>query len=129
MTALTHELASGAPERVRASAGARVRLLHWLARLLRVPLAPAVDLASTAVDGKVEYACMVSTGEASDAGLVAGMNDAGDLGWEVFLVKPEGGPYQSLRGKMQKWVMFAKRPKRLIAPANELEGLDRHKVS
>ena len=71
-----------------------------------------------------EYAAVQVKGEATDAGLLAGLNDLGALGWEVVLIRPDCKPYQSLTGMIQKWTVFAKRPKRLIAPANELEGLD-----
>ena len=71
-----------------------------------------------------EYAAVQVKGEASDAGLLAGLNDLGALGWDVMLIRPDSKPYQSLSGMLQKWTVFAKRPKRDIVPANELEGLD-----
>lgn len=71
-----------------------------------------------------EYVAVQVKGHASDAGLLGGLNDLGHLGWEVLLIRPDCTPYQSLGGMLQKWTVFAKRPKRLIAPANELEGLD-----
>lgn len=49
-----------------------------------------------------------------DAGAISVMNDAGEMGWEVFAFRPGDKKITLEHGEIQNWFLFCKRPKSAI---------------